>query len=86
VNNIEGFWVGQFDKNSSEQVRLRIYPGVVGRYLEIRVYAKVRAGDVEASQPTDNGLVLDIDLLPDLRRVINDLAVETGLDNPKVRA
>jgi hypothetical protein len=81
MNNVEGFWISAFDKNVDEQVRLRLFRGVVGHYLEIRVYAKVRAGDGEASQPTDNGLVLDLDLLPDLRRAINDLAVETGLDN-----
>jgi len=82
MNNIEGFWVGKFDKNIDEQVRLRVYPGVVGRYLEIRVYAKVRPGDAEASQPTDNGLVLDLDLLPELRLAINDLAVGMGQDAP----
>jgi hypothetical protein len=80
MDNIEGYWVGAFDKNSGEQVRLRIYRGVVGHYLEIRVYAKVRAGDAEASQPTDNGLTLDLDLLPDLRLAINDLAVGMGQD------
>jgi len=80
MDNIEGFWVGAFDKNSDEQVRLRIYRGVVGRYLEIRVYSKVRAGDGEASQPTDNGLVLDLGLLPELRLAINDLAVGMNLD------
>ena len=61
-------------------MRLRVYPGAVGRYLEIRVWSKVRPGDAEASQPTDNGIILDLDLLPDLRLAINDLATGIGQD------
>jgi len=72
MNDTEGTWVASFDKNSSEAVRVRLFRGAVGRYCEIRVWSKVRAGDGAPSTPTDNGLILDVDLLPELGRAIDE--------------
>jgi hypothetical protein len=69
--NKEAILVAEFDKNSDEVVRVRVIKAVVGRYCDMRVWAKVRAGDGSPSTPTENGLLLDVDRLPELRRAID---------------
>jgi hypothetical protein len=67
--------LARFSKNSSEDVRLTLQDFGCGRYVDVRVWAKIRPGDGEASSPTEHGLVLDVDLLPDLRRAIDQAIV-----------
>jgi len=62
--------LARFTKNSNEDVRLTLHNWGVGRYLDIRVWSKVRPTDETPSSPTEAGLVLDIDLLPEFRRAI----------------
>ena len=69
--NKEAILIAEFDKNSDEVVRVRVIKAVVGRYCDMRVWAKVRAGDGSPSTPTENGLLLDVDRLPELRRAID---------------
>jgi len=73
--NKEAILVAEFDKNSDEVVRVRVIKAVVGRYCDMRVWAKVRAGDGSPSTPTENGLLLDVDRLPELRRAIDLILV-----------
>ncbi|MCX5919095.1 MAG: hypothetical protein NTX30_20760 [Deltaproteobacteria bacterium] len=51
--------------------------GGCGRYLDIRVYSTIRPGD-RPSVPTEHGLVLDVDLLLDLRRAIDQALIALG--------
>jgi len=70
--------LAKFSKSSCEEVRLTLQDFGVGRYLDIRVWAKVRPTDESPSGPTEHGFVLDVDLLPDLRRCINQAIIALG--------
>ena len=70
--------LARFQKNSGEDVRLTLQDFGVGRYLDIRVWAKVRPSDGTPSSPTEHGFALDVDLLPDLRRAIFRAMSELG--------
>lgn len=71
--------LSRFSKSSCEEVRLTLHNWGVGRYLDIRVWSGIRPGDLPSSR-TENGLVLDVDLLPDFRRAIDQAVVALGGD------
>lgn len=62
--------LARFEKNSGEDVRLTLQDFGCGRYLDIRVWSKVRPTDGTPSSPTEHGIVLDVELLPEFRRAI----------------
>jgi len=70
--------LARFSKNSGEEVRLVLQNFGVGRYLDIRVWSKVRPTDDAPSNPTEHGFALDVDLLPDLRRAIDQAIIALG--------
>ena len=72
--------LARFEKNSYEEVRLVLQNFGVGRYLDIRVWSKIRPTDNAPSNPTANGFKLAVDLLPDLRRAIDQAIVALGGD------
>lgn len=69
--------LARFSKSSHEEVRLVLQNFGVGRYLDIRIWSVIRPGDAP-STPTANGFMLDVDLLPDLRRAVDAAIVELG--------
>jgi len=72
--------LARFEKNSYEEVRLVLQNFGVGRYLDIRVWSKIRPTDNAPSNPTANGFKLDESLLPDLRRAIDQAIEALGAD------
>jgi len=74
----DGRELASFEKNSNEEVRLTLHEQTIGRCLEIRTWTKARSTDGLPSDPTDRGIVLDVELLPDLRRAIDQAIVEVG--------
>ena len=74
----DGRELARFEKNSCEDVRLSLHKWTIGHYLDIRVWTKIRPTDDAPSNPTEQGLVLNIELLPDLRRAIDNAIVELG--------
>ncbi|MCJ7588506.1 MAG: hypothetical protein MUQ00_11505 [Candidatus Aminicenantes bacterium] len=68
--------LARFSKNSSEDVRLTLHNWGVGRYLDIRVWSKIRPTDDLPSNRTEHGLVLGVDLLLDLKWAIDQAIVE----------
>jgi hypothetical protein len=72
--------LARFSKNSCEDVRLTLHNWGVGKYLDLRIWAKIRPSDDASSNRTEQGLVLDVDLLPDLRRAIDQAIVALGGD------
>jgi hypothetical protein len=76
----EGEELARFSKSSGEDVCLRVHKFTIGRYLDIRIWTKIGIGDGVPSNPTDRGLMLDVDLLPDLRAAIDKAIVALGGD------
>jgi hypothetical protein len=68
---LAGRELARFSKNSYEDVRLTLHGWGIGQCLDIRVWSKIRPTDDTPSIRTELGLVLDVDLLPDLRRAID---------------
>ena len=73
--------LARFEKNSCEEVRLVLQNFGVGRTLDIRVWSKIRPTDNAPSTPTTNGFKLGVDLLPDLKRAVDQAIVELGGEN-----
>jgi hypothetical protein len=69
--------VGEFQKNSVETVKVFLEDGLAGFYAEIRVWATPRAGDEAGLHPTGRGFELAVELLPELRKLI-DRALATA--------
>ena len=76
----DGQELARFAKSLAEDVRLSRYKWAVGEYVGVRVWSKVRPGDIVALVPTENGLCLAVDLLPDLRAAIDKAIVALGGD------
>ena len=72
--------LARFEKNSGEDIRLTLQNFGVGRYLDIRVWSKIRPTDNAPSSPTANGFKLGVDLLPDLRRAVDQAIEALGAD------
>ena len=70
--------LARFEKNSCEDVRLTMHDFGCGRYVDVRCWSKIRPTDNAPSNPTANGFKLAVDLLPDLRRAIDQAIVELG--------
>lgn len=78
MNNIEGTWVAAL---TAQNCAISQDDAAEAMHVSRRSVQLAKAVlDASPSQPTENGLVLDVDLLPDLRLAINDLAVGMGLD------
>jgi hypothetical protein len=75
---LAGRELARFSKSSCEDVRLTLHNWGIGRYLDIRVWSKIRPSDDTPSNRTEQGLVLDVELLPDLRRTIDQAIVALG--------
>jgi len=73
--------LARFSKNSAEEVRLTLHDWGVGQYLDLRVFAKIRPSDDVPSNRTEAGLVLDVGLLPELRRAIDRAILALGGQN-----
>ncbi len=71
MNKWEDQELARFSKNSCEDVRLTLQRRALGKYLDIRIWTKIGPGDGAPSNPTELGLMVDVDLLPDLRRAID---------------
>jgi hypothetical protein len=72
--------LARFSKSSCEDVRLTLENFGCGRYVDVRVWSKVRPSDNAPSSPTEHGIVLDADLLPEFRRAIDRAIVALGGD------
>jgi hypothetical protein len=70
-----GRLLGRFSKSSNEEVRLTLHSWGVGETADVRIWTKVRPSDGTPSQPTELGFSIDVDLLPDLKRVIDTAIV-----------
>ena len=70
--------LARFSKNSNEDVAFTLNNWGVGRYLDIRAWSKIRVGDSTPSTPKSNGFKLDLGLLPDLMRALNQAIVGLG--------
>ena len=77
---VDGVELARFEKSLAEDVRLSRHKWTVGEYVDIRVWSKVRPGDSMALVPTESGLCLAADLLPDLRAAIDRAIVALGGD------
>jgi hypothetical protein len=71
-NQEENIVVAQFDKNATDEIRLslRVFKG--RRYCDLRLFTSANV-DGDAAVPTKKGLMLGIDLLPQLKRSIDAL-------------
>jgi len=81
----DGEELARFSKSSCEDVRLTLHKWTIGQYLEIRAWSKVRPSAPSKTgprrslaAPTEHGLVLDVELLPDLRQAIDKAIVALG--------
>jgi len=71
--------LSRFTKNSCEEIRLVLLNFGVGRYVDFRIWSRIRPGDSMPTQPTEHGFALDEALLLDLRTAIDRaLAVLNG--------
>jgi hypothetical protein len=75
---LDGQELARFEKNASEDMRLTLHKWTIGQYVDIRVWTKIRPSDDSPSNPTERGFVLDVDLLPDLRRALDKAIVALG--------
>lgn len=75
-----GRLLGRFSKSSNEEVRLTLHSWGVGESIDVRIWTKVRPTDGAPSQPTELGFSLDVDLLADLNRVVEQAIVALGGD------
>jgi hypothetical protein len=64
--------VAEFDKNSAELVRIHFVDWKKTTYADIRVWYKTEAGDDGDIRPTTKGLRINVELLPDLIRALNE--------------
>jgi hypothetical protein len=72
--------LSRFSKNSCEEVRLILHNFGCGKYIDVRVWAKIRPSDGTASTPTERGFELAVELLPDLKRAIDQVQTALGGD------
>ena len=70
----------RFDKNAIEEVRAVLQTWKSQQYLDLRVWMKGQPSEPGSEQPTKWGITLNIELLPELKRVIEKamLAEELG--------
>jgi hypothetical protein len=76
MSETQGKLVAEFEKNSSETVRLFLQTWRQGQYCDIRVWTALRPGDEAGEQPTHKGITLRVDLLPELRKAIDKVIAE----------
>jgi len=61
-----GRLLAKFAKNSNEEFQINLHDHGVGKYIDIRIWSKVRPTDSRPSWPTNDGFMLDVELLIDL--------------------
>lgn len=73
--------LARFSKNSCEDVRINLHNFGVGKYIDVRIWSKIRPTDDVPSTPTANGFALDESLLPDFKRAIDQAVIALDGDN-----
>lgn len=58
--------IAAFEKNSMEEVRIKISEWKSQKYLDIRVWTNSRYEKEGESKPTKKGITLNVELLPEL--------------------
>jgi hypothetical protein len=64
--------VAEFQKNSLEKVRVHLQEFRGQTYCDIRVWVAEKAGQSGAECATHKGLTLNVEVLPDLIRALNE--------------
>jgi hypothetical protein len=74
--------LGQFEKNSMELVVVHLQTWKTQQYVDIRIWMKGDPGHPGAEQATKKGICLNVELLPDLMRLLEEAArlIEKGED------
>ena len=72
--------LARFDKNVAEEIQIRATKWKTETYIDIRVWFKAEPGDDGDIRPTTKGLRFNAELLPDLRRAIDEAIREIGGD------
>ena len=67
--------IAQFRKNSAELVRIHLRRSLLGRFVDLRVWASERPGGGGDEQPTARGFTLHVELLPELRKAVDKALV-----------
>jgi hypothetical protein len=77
-----GETIAKFDKNSIEVVVITLNEWKKELYFDIRIWLKGDPGHDGAEQATKKGICLNVELLPDLRRALDELErrLEKGED------
>jgi len=75
---LDGQELARFSKNAYDDVRLTFHKLGTGQSVDIRVWAKIRPSDDAPSIQTSLGLALAVELLPDLRRAIDQAIAALG--------
>jgi hypothetical protein len=64
--------VGEFDKNSAELICVHLQTWKIQRYIDVRIWVKGDPGHPGAEQATRKGICLNVELLPDLLRLLEE--------------
>ena len=80
MNKNESRLIAEFDKNSAEVVKVNLQTWKAQTYFDVRVWYRDGAGHEGAENPTHKGITLNVELLPDLRRALDEVerALEKG--------
>lgn len=78
--------IAAFEKNSVEVVKIHLQEWRSQRYLDIRVWTSLEAGDGPGEQPTKKGITLAVELLPELRKAIDRVIAELEFGDVKEKA
>jgi len=68
--------IAEFEKNSMEKVKVNLQEWHSQTYLDLRVWVAKKAGQAGAECATRRGIILNAELLPELRRVIDAAIAE----------
>lgn len=64
--------IGEFDKNSAELICVHLQTWKTQRYVDVRIWVKDDPGHPGAEQATKKGICLNVELLPDLLRLLEE--------------
>jgi|GEM_PF-1236225 len=64
--------IGEFDKNSAELICVHLQTWKTQRYIDVRIWVKGDPGHPGAEQATRKGICLNVELLPDLLRLLEE--------------
>jgi hypothetical protein len=76
--------IASFEKNSAEEVRIKLQDYKGRTFIDLRVWTKPEAEGGEA-KPTHKGLTLSVDLLPELRKAIDKALAEIEIGRDEVK-